>query len=245
MHFEMQDDDKKEPLYIVITGIVAELRQKDAYINPLEGSSEQNIAGGLAVLQALSGVAGAVGSSQLAGYDGDPVKVFEMKVNDHAIIGYFWSLGFQEGDLVQVVGQLRDGTLNAVAVTMPDSRVMWMRPHFTRGTKAFAKAEWRRIIRFTLGMDIAFSILWLAPIPFESYDHPWRMVAVLPMILIPASLMYFLVLRTPKSLVQFNLNVNAIARALEIKSPELFDLEKRNKLARKNGKPRLKSGEYY
>ena len=242
---EIQDYDKKEPSYIVITGIITELRQKDAYVNPLEGSSEQNIAGGLAVLQSLSGVAGTVGSSQLASYDGDPVKAFEMKVNDQAIIGYFWSVEFKGGDYVQVVGHLQDGIFYAVAVTMPNFRVMWMRPHFIRGTKAFFKSEWIRISFMVLCLDVIFSIICIIAIALGSYNHPERIVKALLMILVPGSLLCGLILRTPKFLARFNLNVNAIAKALGIKDPEFFDLEKRDKLARKSGKPRLKSGKYY
>jgi hypothetical protein len=125
------------PQYQLLTGEISELYTEATHVHYLKTiKQQQKIAGTVAILQAAAGQAGAVHSAQAATDEGDPVDGFVMQVAGKTVKGSFWKTTFKDGDKVQVIGLERHGVFEAVAVTIPDERMIWMQPHCERGTKA-------------------------------------------------------------------------------------------------------------
>ena len=232
--------------YQLISGTVLGLRRMDAKINPLKGSADSDAAGWSSIAQAMLDMPGAVSSAELANDEGDPVEICSMKVGGMQAVGYFWHVGFNEGDEVEIVGTTQDSIFNVVALRKPRERMIWLRPHFSRGSKAIKLGDLARILKF-----IAISnLLWLALVVAMTLltstgEEPWMQIALGSAGACAVfDVACLFILRTPQRL-DFGRKVDAVGRAFGMKSPEMLDFDRTYDLARAAGRPYLSGGKYY
>jgi hypothetical protein len=227
------------PTCQVLQGEISQLRTEAINVHFLENIKQhREMASTVAMLQAAGGQAGAVVSSQAATDEGDPVEGFTMQVAGKTIRGSFWKTTFHDGDNVQVIGHEHNGVFEAIAVTKPEERIIWMQPHCERGTKASS----RNVIKKA---SIA-SIFLLACSPALSYflDEPlW--FSFLTCASFSLMIWGVMVIWSWSDYMNFAREMNAVGTALGLPEPANIDLLKSTKLARKNGKPALPMGVYY
>jgi len=237
----------KQKPFVVLRGTVSGLRTQSTHVNPLMNSREQEMSASIAILQSLVGLPGAVSTAQLANYEGDPVEGFVMTVNGKHVVGYLWRVGFKDGDEVEVVGNDLGEFFDAVAVTKPDLRNLCVRPHHLYGTRAFVRAEHRRILKFVLTMGGLMYVGAATVGAFSKLESKDWIAGfyVISGSLILLNVMALFIQRTPRDIADFSLKVEAVGRALGLPSPELIDLPANNRTAYKKGKPVLRSAYYY
>jgi hypothetical protein len=232
--------------FVVLRGIVADLRIRATHVNPLADSSEQQLATGVAILQSFAGAPGAVNSAQFAEYEGDPAHRFVMAVDGKTVTGHLWDVGFKDGDEVEVVGRAQGEIIEAAAVAKPSSRLLWVRPHHLRGTRAFVHAERKRIWSFILIMDALMLAATVAVGALGSDSMNWvALLSVVGGALLVANVLALFIQRTPRAIADFSQDVDAIGRALRLPLPELIDLPANNRSAYKQGKPLVRGAYYY
>lgn len=196
------------------------------------------MAGAVAGLQAAVGHAGAVHSAQFATDEGDPVNSFTMQVAGKTICGSFWKTTFKDGDLVQVIGQELNGVFEAVAVTKPDERMIWMRPHSERGTNS-KKQHLLKVsgLFVLLGLSVEFILTFFTSPPV------WPMLLGFSLCIVVV--LFVTVGMSWRDFMNFASEMNAVGAALHLPEPEKMDLFKLTKQARQNGKMDLPMGVYY
>ena len=227
------------PQYRVLQGEVSQLRTEATHVQYLKNiKQQQELAGAVAGLQALTGQAGSVNSAQTAMDEGDPIVGFTMLVAGQAVHGSFWKTTFKDGDHVQVIGQESGGIFEAVAVAKPDERAIWMQPHCERGTRA----QKRNLLK----CSVWFAILgYVCAVLLGTFsDMPMWIMLVSFSIIVPGTL-FLTVGMSWKDFMSFSGEMNAVGAALNLPAPENIDLFKSTKLARKSGKPDLPMGVYY
>ena len=170
--------------------------------------------------------------------EGDPVIGFIMLVAGQSVHGNFWKATFKDGDHVQVIGQERHGIFEAVAVTKPEERIIWMQPHCERGTQSQKRnllkcSGWAAVFGYTCA--VLLGTFGDMPLWFMLFGFS---------IAIPL-LLFFTVGLSWKDFMSFSAEMNAVGVALDLPEPEKIDLFKSTKLARQNGKPDLPMGVYY
>jgi hypothetical protein len=227
------------PQYQVLQGQISKLHTEATHVHYLKNiKQQQKMAGVVAGLQAAVGQAGAVHSAQAATDEGDPVDGFTMQVEGKTVLGSFWKITFKDGDHVQVIGQERYGVFEAVAVTKPDERTIWMQPHCERGTQS----QKNNILKISglfslLGYSCAMLLGVFSDMPL------WFMLLGVTLI-IPFMLLITVGLSWG-DFMSFSSEMNAVGIALDLPDPESIDLFKSTKQARQNGRPDLPMGVYY
>jgi len=241
----MNADPEIDP-YVLVSGSVRNLRRQRTHVNPLKVSGEQQLSSGIAMLQSAEGVAGSVNSLQFASYEGDPVEAFMMNVGDLSVSGYFWNVGFNEGEDVEVVGRIRGNRLDAVAVTKPKERLIWIRPHHVRGSGAFVKAERRKIFAFMLAVDllVMLACIGVAMLRLDQGDR-LGFVAMGFCVSVISTIAAFFFLRSPRAIADLSKEVDTIARMLKLSPPEMADFEASTRAARRSGRPHQGAADYY
>lgn len=227
------------PFYTVLQGEVSDLHTEHAHVHYSEGiKQEQEIAGVVAALQAALGQAGAVNSAQAATNEGDPVDGFVMQVSGKTVRGNLWKATFKNGDRVNVIGQERNGIFEAVAVTKPDERMIWMQPHCERGTQS----QKRNLLRCS-GWFVLFMTLCAIVVTLFEDSPAW--LTYLSFFISSVLILGVTVGMSWGDFMRFSTEMNAVGRALEFAEPEEIDLFKSTKHARQNGRPELPIGVYY
>jgi hypothetical protein len=225
--------------YQVLQGEISQLRTEAINVHYLKNIKQhQDVAGTVAMLQAVAGQAGAVISAQAATDEGDPVEGFTMQVAGKTVRGSFWKTTFKEGDSVQVVGHVHNGIFEAIAVTKPEERIIWMQPHCERGTQAKKKHLLKCSAWFVL-----FGYFGAILLSIFSEMPAWA-----NFLIISISIPIILLVTVGMSwgdFMAFAREMNMVGSALDLSEPENIDLCKSTKLARQNGKPDLPLGVYY
>lgn len=232
--------------YLILRGKVGSLRKQATKINPLQASVESEVAGWSAIAQAAANLPGAISSAELADYEGDPVEIFSMAISDQPVVGYLWRVGFVEGDEVEVAGSMEGHTFNAVAVRKAPERLIWLRPHYTMGSRALKKNDAARIFKFCLILNAIVLVSFPVGALFVAKGgESWSALFAM---LLAACAMFDVtcafILRTPGRL-NFGKQVDAIGRAFKMDEPELLDFDKTYSAARAAGKPYISGGKYY
>jgi hypothetical protein len=225
--------------YKVLQGQISQLRTEAINVHFLKNIKQhKEMAGTVAMLQAAVGQAGAVVSSQAATDEGDPVEGFTMQVAGKTIRGSFWKTTFHDGDNVQVIGREHNGIFEAIAVTKPEERIIWMQPHCERGTQSKKK----HLLKCS-GWFVLFGYFCAALLSLFTTPPTWLiflgMTITMPIILLVTVGMSW------SDFMNFAREINAVGAALDLPEPADIDLLKSTKLARKNGKPALPMGVYY
>jgi hypothetical protein len=116
---------------------------------------------------AVAGVAGAASGALLATTgSADAVQRFTCSVAGELISGCFSTVGFNDGDEVEVVGARQpDRSYYAYAVRRPEDRKLWMHPHCSRGSKAHWRYTWKMV-----AVTIAVGILIFEGVSMSSLD---------------------------------------------------------------------------
>jgi hypothetical protein len=220
-------------------GEISQLRTEAINVHFLKNIKQhKEMAGTVAMLQAAVGQAGAVISSQAATDEGDPVEGFAMQVAGKTVRGSFWKVSFQDGDNVQVIGHEHNGVFEAIAVTKPEERIIWMQPHCERGTQSKKKhllkcSGWFVLLGLFSELILSFFI-----------DPPvWPMLLGLTLAIVVGLIVT--VGMSWGDFMNFAREMNAVGTALDLPEPADIDLFKSTKLARKNGRPALPMGVYY
>ena len=236
----------EEPKYEVLRGEVRNLKARHIYENFVFGTSDRNVAAGVSVAEAAAGLAGAVATAQMANYEGDQIYAFMMEVDGKVIAGRFWDIGFKEGDQVEVVGQQIGEVFEAMAVTDPKQRLIWITPHHEKGTRAFQQEErWRYIkylIASAVGIFTGFPVISLFFEKTPDYLELFRDLFVLWMV---AGVAAYFILRLPRCFRDYALETTAVGRALGIKNPEDMDIVQSDKKALSEGKKSRGMAYYY
>jgi hypothetical protein len=227
------------PQYQVLQGEISQLHTEATHVHYLKNiKQQQKAAGAVAVLQAAVGQAGAVHSAQAATDEGDPVDGFTMQVAGKTVRGSFWKSTFIDGDHVQVIGQERNGIFEAIAVTKPDARVIWMQPHCERGTTASRQSIIKKaLIASVLFFTAAPCLAWLM-------NEPLGLMLMMAAIF-TTMVWSVMVLWSWGDFMSFAREMNAVGAALSLPEPENIDLFKSTKQARQKGKPDVPMGVYY
>ncbi len=226
-------------IYGVISGQISNLQTQAMHAQYLKNiKAQQQTAGAVAITQAVLGDAGAIFSAQAATDDGDPVEGFVMQVSDQIVIGSFWKATFQDGDSVQVVGYKKNNFFQALAVTKPSERIIWMMPHCERGTQS----KKYHLIRMS-GYFITFCLC--AEILLMLFSSPPFWPMLLGLSLGAIVILFVTVGMSWGDFMSFSREMNAVGIALGLPEPEKIDLFKSTSLARKEGKPDLPMGVYY
>ena len=236
----------EEPKYEVLRGEVRNLKARQIYENFVFGSSDRNVAAGISVAEAAAGMAGAVTTAQVANYEGDQIYAFMMEVDGKVVAGRFWDLGFKEGDQVEVVGQQVGEVFEAMAVTDPKQRLMWITPHHEKGTRALQREErWRYgkfLVTATIGTFFVMPLFSLFAAPELKFSKLFNVLG--PGWLLISIGGYF-ILRLPRCFRDYVLETTAVGRALGIKNPEDLDLVATDTAAVKSGKDRPRMAKFY
>ncbi len=227
------------PHYQVIDGVISQLRIQATHIHYLKNiKRHQQLAGAVAVAQAAAEQAGAVLSAQAAMDEGDPVEGFTMQVGGKAVQGSFWETTFKDGDTIQVIGEERRGVFEAIAVTKPDERMIWMQPHCERGTAASAASILRKAIVTTI-----FILSLSFPMAYFLNEPIW--FSFLTTVTFSGLIWGVMVVWSWRDYMTFAQEMNAVGTALGLPNPEKIDLFKTTKAATKSGKPDVPMGVYY
>jgi hypothetical protein len=227
------------PRYQVLQGEITQLRTENIHVHYEKNiEQQQRAAGAIAVLQAAVGQAGAVNSSQAATYEGDPVDGFVMQVSGKVVRGSFWKTTFKNGDQVEVIGRESGGEFEAVAVTKPTDRVIWMQPHCELGTYS------RK--RILLKYSSCFALFMLSCALSMAIFQDWPLwFAIVSFAVIAPIMLFVTVGMSWGSFMRFASEMNAVGEALGLPEPEKINLFRSTKLARQTGKPDLPMGVYY
>lgn len=104
----------------------------------VQTGADKAIGTGVAATLALSGLAGAATGAMLSvSGSADAVQFFTCTVGGHRIAGRFSKVWFENGDIVEVVGEpQRDGSFAVYAVRRAGDSTLWMYPHCSRGRRA-------------------------------------------------------------------------------------------------------------
>jgi len=225
--------------YEVIEGVVQNLTVFDANVNYLSDAEKNaEIAGMVAILQAATGAAGAVGSAQAASYEGDPVDGFAMNVGNEIVRGSFWKTTFRNGDLVRAIGWRHERIFHAVAIASPAQRIVWMQPHCERGTLAQKKRLLRNSVLVVVA-SFAFSSFLFTSENVEFWFY------LLSSVLGAALILVVTVWMSWRDFMAFANQIDEVGLALGIESPENIDLAKSTASMVREGKPELPMGAYY
>lgn len=225
--------------YDVIEGVVRNLTVIDTYVNYLPGAGTgAETSAMVAVLQAATDAAGAVGSAQAATYEGDPVEGFAMHVGDQIVRGSFWKATFRNGEVVWVIGSRQAGYFHAVAIASPAQRIVWMQPHCERGTAAQKK----RLLRNSVLAVVAVFAVSSFVFTIENMEF-WVYLA--GSVLTCVILLVATVGMSWGDFMAFARQIDDVGAALGIASPEHIDLAKSTASMVRDGKPELPMGAYY
>lgn len=225
--------------YQVLQGEISQLQTEATHVHYLKNiKQQQDVAGAVAMLQAAAGQAGAIHSAQAAMDEGDPVDGFTMHVAGKTVCGSFWKTTFKDGDKVQIIGRERNGVFEAVAVTRPDERMIWMQPHCERGTIAKKK----HLLKCS-GWFVIFGYFCAMLLSIFSDMPSWANFLIIS-ISIPVILLTTVGMSW-RDFMSFASEMNAVGTALGLSEPEKIDLFESTKLARQSGKPDLPMGVYY
>ena len=226
--------DRATVRYEVLQGEISQLHVEDAHAHYLENIKHQR----QMVATATVGDAGTVGSIHTATYEGDPVVGFVMHVAGKTVRGSLWKTSFKNGDHVNVIGQERNGIFEAVAVTKPDERMIWMQPHCERGTRS----QKRNLLRCS-GWFVLFMTLCAIMVSLFEDSPAW--LTYLSFLISSIIILGVTVGMSWGDFMIFSTEMNAVGMALEFAEPEEIDLFKSTKQARRNGRPELPIGVYY
>lgn len=228
-----------KPKCEVVEGVIENLNVYDADVNYLNDSeTNSRVAGIVSVLQAATGSPGAVHSAQAANDSGDPVEAYSMTVGGRTIHGSFWKTTFQNGDHVKVVGFREDNIFHAIAVTIPEERVIWMQPHCERGV-----VEQRK---YLIRNSLIFVIFVFAVLAFLVRNEAMKFWLYLVCgATTSIGILFFTVGLSWKDLMTFANRMSRVGAALNIDSPDGINLPRSTKEMIKKGKPELPMGVYY
>ena len=228
-----------KPKYEVVEGVIENLNVYDADVNYLNDSeTNSRVAGIVSVLQAATGSPGAVHSAQAANDSGDPVEAYSMTVGGRMIHGSFWKTTFQNGDHVKVVGFREDNIFHAIAVTIPEERVIWMQPHCERGV-----VEQRK---YLIRNSLIFVIFVFAVLAFLVRNEAMKFWLYLACgATTSIGILFFTVGLSWKDLMTFANRMSRVGAALNIDSPDGINLPRSTTEMIKKGKPELPMGVYY
>ena len=236
----------EEPKYEVLRGEVRNLKARQIYEDFVFGSSDRNVAAGVSVAEAAAGMAGAVTTAQVANYEGDQIYAFMMEVDGKVVAGRFWDLGFKEGDQVEVVGQQVGEVFEAMAVTDPKQRLMWITPHHEKGTRALQREERWRYGKFLIATAIfSFGIIPLIFFLTNGVPDYSELYFTFFIGWIFLGIGGYFVLRLPRCFRDYALETTAVGRALGINDPEDMDIVQSNKKAIRKGKKNRWMAYYY
>jgi hypothetical protein len=225
--------------YAVLQGIVSNLQTQATHVHYLKNiKQQQQMAGAVAVVQAATEQAGVVFSAQAAVDDGDPVQGFAMQVAGKPVQGSFWKATFKEGDEVQVIGETRSGVFQAIALTKPAERMIWMQPHCERGTDASTKSVLKKASYATI-----FLLLLSIPMSYFLDEPLW--FSLLTTATFAGLIWGVMVFWSWRDYMAFAREMNAVGAALGLPEPEKIDLFKSTKAALQAGKPDVPMGVYY
>jgi len=127
---------------------------------------------------------------------------------------------------------------NAIAVSDPANRTIWMQPHCERGTMEQKKYILRNSFLFVVGIFIFSGFLFLSP---KTEVWFYLLAASLGSIL---ALIVTVGMRWRK-LTMFSERMTRVGTVLGIAHPEKINLVKSTKVMVQNGKPEVPMGVYY
>lgn len=225
--------------YCVLQGAISQLRTDDIHVHYEKNiSQQQEIAGAVAVLQAVTGQAGAISSAQAATYEGDPVHGFVMQVAGRTVCGSFWKATFKDGDHVQVIGEDSAGVFKAVAVAKPEERIIWMQPHCECGTHS----RKRGLLKYSGWFGFVMFLCALLMTIFQGWPIWFALVSFC---IVTPTILFVTVGLSWRSFMAFSGEMNAVGEALGLPQPERINLFDSTRRARKAGRPELPMGVYY
>jgi len=149
----------------VIRGAVSNLQVRQGEEDFVSGSADKTVGGVAAAGLALDGLAGAAtGAALSVGDTSERVDFFVCKVADQTVRGRFGTVGFADGDLVEVVGSLSGGVFDAYAIVRPSDRAIWTHPHCGRGSRAHLRfsARWIGLLAWLVSPVAMAGLMWLA-----------------------------------------------------------------------------------
>jgi hypothetical protein len=225
--------------YEIVEGVVDNLVVFDDDVNYLANADQHSrTAGIVSVLQAAVGAPGAVHSAQAASDSGDPVEAFTMDLGGQPIQGSFWRTTFKNGDHVKAIGSRVDGVFNAVAVTSPADRVIWMQPHCERGVIEQRKYLIRNSLIFVL---VVFAVLAFL-VKDKDIEFWFYLVSATSLSI---TILFFTVVLSWKDLMTFAHCMSRVGASLALESPDNINLVRSTRKMIKSGKPELPMGVYY
>lgn len=219
--------------YEVLQCEISELHIDDACMQYLENIKHQRKMAGTA-----TGHAGTVDGKHASTYENDPVAGLVMQPAGRIVRGSLWKTTFKNGDHVNVIGQERNGIFEAVAVTKPNERMIWMQPHCERGTRS----QERNLLRCS-GWFALF--MTLCAIMVSLFDDSPAWLTYLSFLISSIIILGVTVGMSWGDFMRFSTEMNAVGKALQFAEPEEIDLFKCTKQARRNGRSELPIGVYY
>lgn len=228
----------KQPEYEVVEGIVEDLEVFDADVNYLRVKQESHTESMVSALQVVMASSEDEDSAQAASNAGDPVEAFSMRIGELAVQGSFWKTTFKNGDSIKVIGLKGNGVFNAIAVALPEKRIVWMQPHCERGVSAQRRYILRNSIIFVIVIFLISTFLFTEP-TMQLWFY------MLGASLSSAVILIATVGMSWGDFMTFAHRMTRVASALEIDFPENVDLAKSTKARINDGLPELPMGVYY
>lgn len=214
----------------LIRGVVSELQVRQAEEDFVFSNADKAAGGLAAAALSIDGLAGAATGALLSSGDtAEKVYKFACKVGDQIVVGRFGEVTFIDGDEVEVAGERRGNYINALAITRPLSRTIWMHPHCGRGRRAY----------------MIHSIRWITIV---SYGAPFLLALIDYFISEPSKGLIFLFLMplfvglfvaivfsfVAAKFKKFSILSSEIFTAIRFDNPDEVDLPKRQKTTLRN-----------
>jgi hypothetical protein len=139
---------------------------------------------------------------------------------------------------VKAIGSRVDGVFNAVAVTSPADRVIWMQPHCERGVIEQRKYLIRNSFIFVL---VVFAVLAFL-VKDKDIEFWFYLVSATSLSI---TILFFTVVLSWKDLMTFAHCMSRVGASLALESPDNINLVRSTRKMIKSGKPELPMGVYY
>jgi hypothetical protein len=211
-----------------IVGTVADLRTSSTTENFVFGSGDRAVGGAAAVGLAAAGLAGAAtGAAMSSGDAADKVTAFECTVGTQRVRGRFGEVTFADGDQIEVVGTVFNEELSALAVIRPSDRSIWMHPHCSRGTRAYA----RFCLRWIPALSFLTPTVFVLTMTLISGRRELDFLFFAAMLVSGAIAVAVLLLLLARHFLRFAKLSDQIFSGLQFDQPESVDLPKRLSVA--------------
>ena len=232
--------------FILLSGKVSELAIVDgeqAILSPNQEAAGTAAAAALAAA-GLAGVAAGTVTTVTAARDS--VQFFQCKLDGRRVEGAVTKASFKEGDQVTaVVEEVGPDLFKAYAMCRPKDHLLWMAPHYSRGSTAHLLYSVR--LSFLIGLVLApiFAIwLWIRT---SSYEHPEETLLLMGTIVSCVILMvsFYFAARFYRQWLPIARHAERVFSKLGFKNPQAIDLYRENsQYGRENGlkRPYLTDG---